>query len=565
MIILIAANLALVSVLAACGSSTGDEQPSAAPQAEEQGQQENDTPAEEQQAPEETAEVGLPEKYDPPIELTTVNFSLSTTKFFNNEDINNNVWTRTLSDTFGINVETKWYVPIGDYATRLNLTIATGDIPDFFVATPDQFKQLYEADLLEDMTKIYEDYAPKSVKDVIKAAGETVLKSAKIDGKLMGIPWTGVGKESPSLLWVRKDWKEKLGLPDPKTAADLFAISEAFAKQDPDGNGEDDTFGLGLDNAMVLSYPFLNSYGAYIDMWLKDSNGQLVYSEIQPEMKQALGKLNEMHAAGHFDPEFIVKHGGNVFEDVGRNKIGLFLGSMGNPTAVLATQTPDTDWLSYTIPTADGSPFLAPLNLNIYNNFYWVVKKGTKNPEAIFKMMEFWLDTYYYNKDEAIYYQYVVPSPEDSSALWTYSPTKLYLADNNVENYRQANAVLEGRMKVEDLAPPRKRTYDLLVQFQNGQQDLRHYYAQYGPNGSASLVDKFIQADQYKYNQFYSTPTPTMIERNAQLAKLRNETFIRIVLGELPLDAFDQFVADWRAQGGDAITKEVNEWYSSQN
>jgi putative aldouronate transport system substrate-binding protein len=55
-----------------------------------------------------------------------------------------------------------------------------------------------------------------------------------------------------------------------------------------------------------------------------------------------------------------------------------------------------------------------------------------------------------------------------------------------------------------------------------------------------------------------------MAERNEQLKKLKNETFVKIVTGNLPIDAFDKFVADWKKQGGDLITKEVNDWYAKQ-
>ncbi|MDF2671568.1 MAG: hypothetical protein K0R67_3874, partial [Paenibacillus sp.] len=156
------------------------------------------------------------EKYSPAIEMTTVNYSFATTKFFNGEDINNNIWTRTLEEKYGIKVKTQWYVPQTEYDKKTNLMIASGEIPDFFAATPQQFKQLAEAGLLEDMTKLYNDYAPDSIKKVMQGAGETVLKSATVDGKLMAIPWSGVAKEGPSILWIRKDWKQKLNLPDPK-------------------------------------------------------------------------------------------------------------------------------------------------------------------------------------------------------------------------------------------------------------------------------------------------------------------------------------------------------------
>jgi len=51
--------------------------------------------------------------------------------------------------------------------------------------------------------------------------------------------------------------------------------------------------------------------------------------------------------------------------------------------------------------------------------------------------------------------------------------------------------------------------------------------------------------------------TPTMIDKWANLKKMEDETFLKIILGTAPIDTFDQFVADWKAQGGDEITAEV--------
>ncbi|TMV45960.1 extracellular solute-binding protein [Paenibacillus mesophilus] len=505
----------------------------------------------------------VPEKYDPPIEMTTVNYSFPTTKFFNGEDINNNIWTRTLLEKYGIKVKTQWYVPNTEYDKKTNLMIASGEIPDFFAATPQQFRQLYEAGQLEDMTKAYNDHAPESIKKVMQQAGETVLKSATFDGKLMAIPWSGVAKEGPAILWIRKDWKEKLNLPDPKTIDDLVAIADAFTKKDPDGNGKDDTFGLAMDKELGMAAGLMNGFGAYTDFWIKDASGSLAYSEIQPQMKQALTKLAEMYKAGHFDPEFIVKDSNKVNESIGGNKIGMMIGGRGSANSPLVSLTPNQEWQAYPMPTVDGKPFKAQLPLNIFS-YYWVVKKGTKNPEAIFKMMDFWLQTYYYNKSEEVYYKYIVPSKEDGSALWTYSPVKIYLPDNNIENYRQATAVLDGKVKPEELAPERKKVYDRIMLYKGGQKNLWGEFAQNGPGGSAGIIDQIIKEDRFVPNQFYTTPTATMAERNEQLKKLRNETFVKIVTGNLGLDAFDKYVADWKKQGGDIITKEVNDWYATQ-
>lgn len=59
-------------------------------------------------------------------------------------------------------------------------------------------------------------------------------------------------------------------------------------------------------------------------------------------------------------------------------------------------------------------------------------------------------------------------------------------------------------------------------------------------------------------------PTVTMIERQADLDTLVSTQLIVMVKGTVPLDDFDQFVQDWKDQGGDQITEEVNQWYAER-
>ena len=46
-------------------------------------------------------------------------------------------------------------------------------------------------------------------------------------------------------LLVRKDWLDKLGLAAPTTLDELYDVLYAFTYNDPDGNGKNDTYGLG--------------------------------------------------------------------------------------------------------------------------------------------------------------------------------------------------------------------------------------------------------------------------------------------------------------------------------
>ncbi|MNL86936.1 hypothetical protein D3C87_2158660 [compost metagenome] len=54
-----------------------------------------------------------------------------------------------------------------------------------------------------------------------------------------------------------------------------------------------------------------------------------------------------------------------------------------------------------------------------------------------------------------------------------------------------------------------------------------------------------------------------MSAKGALLSKLESETYLKIIYGEKPIDYFDEFVKEWKANGGDQITAEVNQWYET--
>ncbi|MCE7009633.1 sugar ABC transporter substrate-binding protein [Kibdelosporangium philippinense] len=60
------------------------------------------------------------------------------------------------------------------------------------------------------------------------------------DGKFRAVPWS----TQANVTLVRKDWREKLGKAVPTTHAELLDLAKAFTTQDPDGNGQADTYGI---------------------------------------------------------------------------------------------------------------------------------------------------------------------------------------------------------------------------------------------------------------------------------------------------------------------------------
>ena len=60
------------------------------------------------------------------------------------------------------------------------------------------------------------------------------------------------------------------------------------------------------------------------------------------------------------------------------------------------------------------------------------------------------------------------------------------------------------------------------------------------------------------YNS-YDGRTKTMDSKWANLKKLEEETFAKIITGKAGIEAFDSFVEEWKASGGDEITKEIQD------
>lgn len=513
-------------------------------------------------------------KYDPPIEVTFVrdlsdvveNNVLGVLK---DETIDNNRWTKLYEDQLGIKIKYKWVVkgsPTSDqYLQKINVTLASGDLPDVTPVNATQLKQLADSDQIEDMTELYEKYASPFTKEVLSGEGKSVFDAATFDGKLMAIPSLESSIERSMYIWIRTDWLEKLGLQPPKTMADVLAISEAFVEKDPDGNGKKDTFGLGITKdlwggAMGLE-GFMAGYNAYPNIWLEDGSGKLVYGSIQPEVKKALQVLQDMAKKGQLDQEFGVKDGGKVSELISAGKIGMEYGEQWNsiwPLQLNRNNDPKAQWQAFPIVSESGDTPKVPLKFSTTR--FFAVKKGAAHPEAVIKLFNMHLEKNW--GETAEFGKYF--APPEAESVWQLSPVTPYPVTKNVDAFREIDAARKAG-DFSKLTGEAKTIQEKLESYASGSTEgfaLWGWERIYGEQGSMGIADQYIKNDQFKLEKFVGAPTPTMVERKTTLEKQQNEMFVKIILGE-PIEKFDQFVKDWQKLGGDQITQEVNEWYES--
>ncbi len=260
-------------------------------------------------------------KYEQPVVLTSVRSFETSEKLPEGDTPENNQYTRYVKDTLNIDVQYIWTSATADYDNKVNLSIASNDVPDAMVVNLSQLTQMVAADQLADLTETYNTYVAPSVKQMMDSSKGIALNAVTFDGKIMAIPALTVPDDGYQLMWIRKDWLDKLGLSIPKTLDDVEKTAQAFVSQDPGGLPAGKTIGiLGPQNGGVINADFTRptngnftfdpvffSLHSYPGFWVKGADGKVAYGSILPETKTALAKLADWYKKGLIDPEMGVR------------------------------------------------------------------------------------------------------------------------------------------------------------------------------------------------------------------------------------------------------------------
>lgn len=511
-----------------------------------------------EQEPTESVAAEAEDTGDELIEISAVRPIPDDLKFNGEDTLDNNVWTRLYEEKLKIKLTYDWMTPVAQYEQKLNIAIASDDLPDIFSVNAVQLKQLVEDGSVMDLSQIYEEYASDYTKEVLTQDGGNALLSAHFDDKLMAIPKMASGLGNSNVLWIRTDWLEKVGAKEPETIEDVMEIARLFTEEDPDGNGQKDTYGLGMNKdlwGMFASLEgFVNGFGAYPNQWISDENGNLVNGNIQPEMREALEKAQELFVNGYVDPEFGVKDGFEVSADVGEGKIGMFYGLFWNMGWLSEAKiaNPDMEWKAYSVVGKEGENVLVQVPFPVVT--YYVVNSEAKNPETLIQMLNLQLDKCFGgNSEPEIYNVDAQGNPIfEYPVIYSEPPMK------NVDAQVKVSAALESG-DTEELTAEEKGYYDNIIQYREGEVGAWSTEMMYGPESSLAVINDYAKNNKVKHNEYFGPSTDTMMQSEATLSQLQLQIFTSIIMGE-DIQAFDKYVEDWKTLGGQVITEEVNEW-----
>ena len=516
----------------------------------------------------ENGEVSPFGKYEDPVTVEIVQSINPTITMPEGDTVTDNYYTRFIKENMNIDVSVKWSASSSDYNEKLNLAIAANDIPDVMVVNEQQFRKLAQSDMLEDLTDYYDTYACDIIKENIDSTDGKALENATYDGQLLGLPNVQVEADGYVLMWIRQDWLDQLGLEAPTNIEELETVAKAFVDNNLGGENTIGIVGPTINGAVYNTFLSINNlnnldgifqaFKSFPGYWIQGEDGNVVYGSTTQETKDALAELNKMYEDGILDQELGVRK--DADEAWKSGKVGILFSPWWHGYNVKdgIANDPEMEWKAYAAPLADDGKWYA--KLGGVGGYYCVVRKGYEHPEAAILLNnflrvnegKFQTET---NLDAGYYPGRVVIAASDENsfsvqALWAEMKGE-EVSEFDPLNYKLLQADLDAlpgclEAPYDDLSIEKWNTentsfgrlYSLLM-------------------GSAAVEEASEQGIVNKVYSVTYTPTETMERKWTNLKKKEDETFLKIIIGEEPIDAFDTFVEEWNAEGGEEITEEV--------
>jgi multiple sugar transport system substrate-binding protein/putative aldouronate transport system substrate-binding protein len=392
------------------------------------------------------------------------------------------------------------------------------------------------------------------------------------DGRMIALPNITVTTDGVHVLNVQKNWLDQYNLPVPKTLDDIENGAKVFRDRRPAGAQTVPIAGRDKNSKLYCNFiessnlangfdPVFAAYDAYPGYFIDNGNRTASYGSLDPKMKPALERLARWYKEGLIDPELGARD--NTGELINANTAGMRFGpwwALGYGNGDSFVNNPNANWQAYPVYAADGkwnAHMKAP-----GTEACLISRKASADTAAAIIIM--------YNglvRDESTF--------DTSLAIgWFPLRTVAAAADECEYEYRELTKVLKGETNPSSYNDPMS-LYKLMYA---DAQMIRNVIPRYNANRELSVAD-FNQSNRGDFNRAYAlmvgnrsyatgkldkevysvtyAMTDLLEQRWPNLWKMEEEVMLRIITGQSDISAFDRFVADWRAQGGQGVLDDL--------
>jgi putative aldouronate transport system substrate-binding protein len=498
---------------------------------------------------------------DDRIVVTTGLQATAVQQFFDGDTYEHNRWTRLIYDRLGIHVDVVFTqdATTDAYSNWMNLLLATGDLPD--VVRHDDINWLVQAQAaghLMDITDVFEREASPAVQHY-RNTYPLAFQGVTFNNRLYGFPFINDTFHQATYLWLRDDWLEYAGGQPPRTVDEMVEMARLFTNGNPSGTGIN-TFGFGLSRDLLPGGGFgsisglIGAFGVPAgpaqDGIFYRRDGRITFSLIQPEVRYALEILRDMFAEGLINPEFVAMDIDAFSAGISEGRYGMmYHRNWGTWFPFnLSFQSEGVVTRPYPAPSVPGRELRLGIGSNIGGE-YFVISANAPHPEAIIHILNLYNDIIVDFEDENYFIRYWENEQYRLAPIFIGIPTELH-----APVVFQAN--IDGGANVRGMA---RRAWQQVFNFEAGS-DAPDAFGTWGQmntqgefGGSMSIALNYYRPRNALVENIMAVERPDIWTQNASILQTMMETtFTDIIIGNQPLDAFDTFVDQWLAAGGQA-------------
>ena len=504
--------------------------------------------------------------YSEIVNIRTVKGQGSDVVFEAGEDQSNNEWIRAYYNDLGIEVTYDW-IDEGNtqYTQKLNMTIATGDLPDAFRCNYIQFRQLMKAGLIQDLTEVYNTYTSQRVRDYELTDPDTI-KLTTVDGKIYGIPIYYYGIiDQPRYMWVRNDWYKAEGSPELKTVEDFENLAKTMIEKYC-------SYGISVSNTLeelFMTGPMFDVYlgnpaqGTYF--WYEDDDGRIKAGIAHEEFKTALEYWAKWYQEGILSPDFMNFDVNGMNEEVVTGRAAFqpyyqWQGWLNGPNLVAAQGSNDAYMIPLQFPTVDGEQVLGQVGFP--NADIIVVSNTCKNPAAVMKLLSY--------TDYVMFDPNTVLTEEQFKGFTDgqreHLPGAFEILDPQADmiQFEHVLAALKtGDTSELFTAGMQKKYGDSISWIEEGNPAGLGAFCQQGFDGCSYDNAKYLIDNDYLMRTAMWGPAPEAFDETVNTIDIITTGVSEIIMGIRPVSDYDQILADWYAAGGQIMEDAVNAEYGA--
>lgn len=489
------------------------------------------------------------------------------------DTVEDNYYTRWLLENYNIKIVYDWTSSSADFEQKLAMAISSDTLPDAWVCSPQYWKAAAKNGQLRDIAADYEKYTNDSLKNLYAIAGPRVMEACSYDGALTCLSGMTVTTEGVSLLIINKNWLDQLGLDVPKTLSEVEAAAKAFKDAKLAGDTTVPILGPANDNRLYSTFndscnclmgtdavfAAMDAYPGYF----YEENGEIVYGSLTRQTRDALVLLNRWYEEGLLDPEIGIRTTG--WEPINSNSCGMFFGQwwdigFGNPGSF--SNDPDADWRAYPIYNDKGEWQTKIPDITACPRLCISAKASDDAARAALIVL---------NALDAAN-GLVTETTEDIA--WFPLRTSIAPEDLVDRGREHCLAILNGEedkdlymgdLTYNEIWQSARYVEEVIPNYTPGQEIGRKDFVISDDNANWQAIYSWVIGDM-PYNTVervkevtpvisYMTPSMELYWDNLESAE--KSTMLAIITGEKDISAFDDFVAQWYAEGGETILSEV--------